>query len=130
VVETYRRLYGSQAWRRLSRAVLEAAGYRCQMTEGCPNIATCADHIVPALELAEHGRLDLFFAPENVRASCRSCNSSHGARLGNSRRRERRAMSAYEQAIERGLAWAERENAYWREVEARAQRPAPMPRIY
>jgi hypothetical protein len=103
------------------------------MTPGCPRPATTADHIVPALELAAAGRLeDLFFSISNVRAACGPCNASAGARLGNQRRGQRR-VTAMEAAERAAIAWAERENAYWRRVEAERQAVAaarPEPRIY
>jgi 5-methylcytosine-specific restriction endonuclease McrA len=127
VAADYKALYGTQRWRRLSRLLIARAGGRCEVP-GCPNVATSADHVVPALVLAEQGRLDVFFDPANLRAACRSCNGRDGARLGNPRRhqRRRRWLSAQEAAEQ----WAREENAYWREVERLAGRRPPSPAIY
>lgn len=69
-------------WRRLREQILARDGYRC-MIRGpkCKGLATTVDHIV-ALLLAPH----LAHEPSNLRAACRSCNSSLGAKLGNPRR--------------------------------------------
>lgn len=49
-----------------------------------------------------------------------SCNR------GEANRRRRRARDATAIAV----AWAQRENAYWAEVERQAERPPPRPAIY
>lgn len=48
----------------------------------CPERATTADHVIA---VADGGSNDL----ANLRPSCRPCNLSRGARLGNQRRRQR-----------------------------------------
>jgi 5-methylcytosine-specific restriction endonuclease McrA len=111
-------------WRRLSRLVIARAGGVCQVTPGCLRPATCADHIIPALVLAERGELHVFFALDNLRASCQRCNSAAGARLRNQRQRRRRLVTGEEAAI----VWAQREDAYWEQVAA--ERARPTPRIY
>jgi hypothetical protein len=69
MVAGYKALYGTVRWRRLSRLVIARAGGVCQVTPGCLRPATCADHIIPALVLAERGELHVFFALDNLRAS-------------------------------------------------------------
>jgi hypothetical protein len=88
------------------------------------------DHIVSAVEAFEMGRPELFWSVENLRASCVSCNSAGGGWIGGARRRDRRRRERSAEAVAR--RWAEQENAYWRDVELPAGRPAlkPMPRIY
>lgn len=56
-------------WHKVRKQVLERDGHRCQLgLPGCTSSARHVDHIVP---LAEGGaRLD----PDNLRASCQSCN--------------------------------------------------------
>jgi len=123
----YGRLYGRKEWKTVRAFVLARAGYRCEATIGCPNVATHADHIVPAAELAATGRLAEFFDPANLQAACRACNCASGASYGNRQRRHHRRVTAEEAAI----AWAARENAYWAEVERRAAAaPSRTPRIY
>ena len=75
--------YHRAVYRNARHAVLEAAGWRCQMTPGCTNPATTVDHVIP---LALGGTN----APENLRASCRGCNSRGGAALTNEIKRARR----------------------------------------
>jgi 5-methylcytosine-specific restriction endonuclease McrA len=124
MVAGYKALYGTVRWRRLSRLVIARAGGVCQVTPGCLRPATCADHIIPALVLAERGELHVFFALDNLRASCQRCNSAAGARLRNQRQRRRRLVTGEEAAI----VWAQREDAYWEQVAA--ERARPTPRIY
>jgi hypothetical protein len=69
VAADYKALYGTQRWRRLSRLVIARAGGLCEVP-GCPNLATTADHVIPALVLAERGELAAFFDPANLRAAC------------------------------------------------------------
>jgi 5-methylcytosine-specific restriction endonuclease McrA len=81
----YAVLYRSRAWRKTAAWVIARAGGRCEVCG--VRRATSADHIVPAAELWESGRIDAFFDTMNLRASCRSCNSRGGAYVANSRRR-------------------------------------------
>ena len=73
--------YGTPAWKRLRRIILERDGGRCQMTgPRCVGYATEADHIEA---IADGGD---FWNPANLRAACRPCNSAGGAELTNRRR--------------------------------------------
>lgn len=74
-------------WRRVRAGILARDGYTCQIRgPRCKVRATEVDHIV---ELAAGGRrLD----PANLRAACKSCNSSLGASFGN-RLREPRSVA-------------------------------------
>jgi 5-methylcytosine-specific restriction endonuclease McrA len=79
--------YKSQDYRRNRLAVLEAAGWRCQI---CGAQAATADHVLP---LALGGSHDV----SNLRPLCRRCNSRLGADLANeikARRRYRSAVTA------------------------------------
>ena len=115
----YRHLYRTQRWRRLAAYVVANAGYRCQMTPGCTEPAVSADHIIPVARLAELGRLDLFYAPSNLRAACRRCNSRAGAQATNARYRgRRRRMVNAEQTT---LLWAAEQNRYWALLELERQ---------
>ena len=122
----YKALYGTKRWKSVRRLVLARAGGVCEMTAGCPNVATTVDHIVPALELAMTGRLAEFYDPLLLRAACRPCNASGGASFGNRHRRRRRQQDRQDVLA----GWAARENAYWAEVERRAGRPSPRPAIW
>jgi hypothetical protein len=124
----YRSLYGTQRWRLLSREVIAAARGRCAIP-GCLAPADSCDHYpVSAMEAFEANLPELFWDPENLRALCRSHNSSLGAALGNRARRRRRRVSFQEEAERRAIQWAERENAYWAGVER--ERQAARPRIF
>jgi 5-methylcytosine-specific restriction endonuclease McrA len=126
----YRALYGTALWTRTCRLIL----LRDPLCS-CGRPSTHADHVIPAIELARRGRLDLFFSLDNLKGACASCNSHRSAIATNARRRgrprpprRRRFTSAEEMAI----AWAEREDACWRLVEERSP-PRPQrrtPRIY
>jgi hypothetical protein len=131
----YRHLYGTGRWRVTSAFVIAKAGGVCEIRgPRCTGTATTADHVIAAFELAERGRLDLFFDTRYLRAACRSCNSRRGAIEENSRRRgrprpRRRVVTAEQVAVE----WAERERAYWARVEQErreAERPRRTPRIF
>jgi 5-methylcytosine-specific restriction endonuclease McrA len=74
--------YHRAAYQRLRLVVLAAAGYKCQWP-GCHRIATTCDHIVP---LSKGGSN----APENLRASCPTCNSRGGVQITNELRAARR----------------------------------------
>ena len=134
-VPGYRRWYGSGRWRATSAFVIRRAGAVCEIGgPRCTGIATTADHVVAAVELAQRGRLDLFFDLGHLRAACRSCNSRRGAEMVNAGRRGRprapRRVVTAEQAAE---AWAAREWAYWARVERERQareRRRPVPRIF
>jgi 5-methylcytosine-specific restriction endonuclease McrA len=69
------------AWRRLRLLVLERDRGVCQVAgPDCTKVATCVDHIVARADGGD------CWAPSNLRASCRRCNSADGARITNSRR--------------------------------------------
>lgn len=57
-------------WRRLSRRVVEAAGYRCAY---CTGPGSTGDHVVPHTRGGES-------RPENVVCACGRCNTSKGNR--------------------------------------------------
>jgi len=129
----YRSLYGTRLWQKTRLFVL----LRDPLC-ACGQPSTTADHVIPALELARRGRLDLFFALDNLRGACGSCNSRRSAIETNARRRgrprpprRRRFVSAEEMAE----VWAAKERAYWASIEERERstpRPPPRrtPRIY
>ena len=126
----YRALYGTSAWRKTSRLVVLAAGGRCQITPGCRRPATTADHIVSAWVLAQTGRLEDFFALDNLRAACRSCNSRRGAMETNARYRGvPRARRVTLDPRAAATAWAERYEADMARL-ARERERRPMPRIH
>ena len=74
--------YHQAAYQRMRRAVLEAAGWRCQWP-GCHRPASTVDHVTP---LAYGGSND----PANLRASCATCNSRGGVAITNALRDARR----------------------------------------
>jgi 5-methylcytosine-specific restriction endonuclease McrA len=75
--------YKQRIYQTNRKLILDAAGYRCQMQPGCPNVATTADHVIP---LSAGGTHDLW----NLRASCSRCNSQGGARITNQIKQARR----------------------------------------
>lgn len=86
----------SGEWPKVRRLVLERDGGTC-IVRGprCTGVATEVDHIVP---LALGGdRLD----PDNLRASCKSCNSSRGTAMRN------RKVAAEARAFREGATVAE-----------------------
>jgi hypothetical protein len=125
----YRRLYSTTLWTRVSKIVV-ARDPLC----ACGRPSTTADHIVSARELAKRGELHRFFDLDNLRGSCRSCNSRRGALEENARRRGRPRKARarrWRSAEEMAEAWAVQERAYWARLEAErleAQRPSPPPR--
>jgi 5-methylcytosine-specific restriction endonuclease McrA len=75
--------YASRAYRGARPAVLEAAGWHCQIRlPGCTWLATTVDHIVPLDRGGTH-------APQNLRAACLHCNSAGGGRITQAKRRGR-----------------------------------------
>jgi len=78
---------GSSAWRRLRARVLREEPYCRLRLDGCTEISTVADHIVPKAV-----RPDLVMVRENVQGACKSCNARRGrksparARADNPRR--------------------------------------------
>lgn len=67
--------YNDPAWKRVRLLVLQRDGYRCRIGgKKCETVANEADHIIP---LADGGRrLDM----NNLRASCKPCNSGRSSR--------------------------------------------------
>lgn len=75
------------AWRKLRRIVLDRDQGRCQVPIGlgqlCGAPANTVGHVTPRSEGSP------LLAPlDQLRAECGPCNYSHGARLGNSQRRD------------------------------------------
>jgi 5-methylcytosine-specific restriction enzyme A len=69
------KLYNA-TWRKVRRVILDRDQYRCAIRmEGCTGTATQVDHIHP---LAFGGAP---YDPENLRASCASCNSGRSNKL-------------------------------------------------
>ena len=68
--------YDDAAWRRIRLLVLQRDGYRCRIGgKKCETVANQVDHIIP---IADGGRrLDM----NNLRASCKPCNSGRAARM-------------------------------------------------
>jgi 5-methylcytosine-specific restriction endonuclease McrA len=132
-----RALYRTSLWTRTRRLIL-ARDPICAVDPRCGRPSTHADHIISAIELARRGRLDLFFSLDNLRGACGSCNSRQAAIETNARRRGRRRpprRRRFTSAEALAVAWAEREDAYWRSVEERERcTPQPQarrtPRIY
>jgi hypothetical protein len=62
-------------WQRIRLRVLERDAYECQVTVGCGRPATAVDHIIPRSRGGTH-HLD------NLRATCKPCNSRRGAGTG------------------------------------------------
>jgi len=76
--------YGSAAWQRLRRAVLERDGYACRIQgPRCRGPATTVHHIVPSSQAPE-----LFREPSNLAAACGRCNYGDGARIAAQNTRE------------------------------------------
>jgi 5-methylcytosine-specific restriction endonuclease McrA len=74
---TYATPYRNPKWRHVRKAILARDGNVCQVRgTRCTFIATQVDHIVSWRELDE----SQWFAPELLRAACKSCNSQRGAK--------------------------------------------------
>jgi 5-methylcytosine-specific restriction endonuclease McrA len=74
--------YNSAEYKVNRRAVLDRAGWRCEWP-GCTNPANTADHITP-LDQGGTNALD------NLRASCKACNSRGGQLLSRDARAKHR----------------------------------------
>ena len=73
----YSRPYDDPRWRRVRPVILRRDGNVCQIGgPRCTVVATQVDHVRSWREIDEA----LWFAPELLRAACRPCNSSAGAR--------------------------------------------------
>jgi 5-methylcytosine-specific restriction endonuclease McrA len=69
-------VYRDKRWRQLSKQVRDAQPF-CQLRlPGCSVVTEVADHVRP-----HRGDPLLAFAPSNVVAACRHCNSVKGQRL-------------------------------------------------
>jgi 5-methylcytosine-specific restriction protein A len=80
-------IYATPEWRTVRRYILDRDAQLCQIAGPlCTTVATEVDHVV---ELAAGGAA---FDPANLRAACKSCNSSRGASFGN-RKREPRTVA-------------------------------------
>jgi 5-methylcytosine-specific restriction endonuclease McrA len=65
-------------WRRLRRMILDRDLGLCQiMGPHCTRFAVCVDHIVARADGGD------CWAPSNLRAACRACNSRGGAERTN-----------------------------------------------
>lgn len=117
----WRRLYGTPRWKRLRRAILAAAGYRCWVA-GCERRATEVDHIITPAELHADALLIHFFDTEVLRPSCGFHNRTAAGQVERNRQiAAERRMVAQEAAHEAALAaWAE----------PPAERRPPRPAIY
>jgi 5-methylcytosine-specific restriction endonuclease McrA len=67
---------GLSAWRRVRKAVLDAAGWRCQarILGVCTGAATMADHITPLSELGIARNDPRALDPRNLQAICPACH--------------------------------------------------------
>jgi 5-methylcytosine-specific restriction protein A len=75
-------VYRTRQWRTIRAAVLERDQQRCQINgPRCTTTATEADHIVALMDGGAP------YDPGNLRAACKTCNSSLGASAGNQQRR-------------------------------------------
>jgi 5-methylcytosine-specific restriction protein A len=75
-----------RTYRNQRRAVLEAAGYRCQMRgPRCTGVATTVDHVVALINGGTHDAA-------NLRAACWTCNCRGGALIVNTQRRAINAL--------------------------------------
>jgi len=66
----------SASWRKLRRVILARDSHTCQW---CGAAATQVDHLIERDRGGSHD-------PENLVASCASCNASRGAKYGNAKR--------------------------------------------
>ena len=72
------RRYSTSAWQKTRKAILQRDGYICQIRgPRCTGRADSVHHILPSSQ-----RPDLFFASDNLQASCRTCNSGGGRQIG------------------------------------------------
>ena len=69
--------YRFSQWRKLRPGILRRDGNVCHIRgPRCTVVATQVDHIISWRELDQ----SQWFAPELLRAACRSCNSQRGAK--------------------------------------------------
>ncbi len=71
-------IYRKKAWTIARRATLERDRHVCQVTPGCKRPAVTADHIIPWRDGGAWYDLD------NLRATCKPCNSSRALKWGRS----------------------------------------------
>ena len=80
----YTRFYASGEWKRLSRAKMDSAGYKC---ENCHKTATEVHHIDP-IQTSSGWELRLEWS--NLEAVCVSCHNKRHGRWGKSTKAKRR----------------------------------------
>jgi 5-methylcytosine-specific restriction endonuclease McrA len=68
------RAIGSGKWKKLRITVLDRDGWQCAV---CNKPAHTVDHIIPRVKGGD------MWSPDNLRAMCKSCNSSKGGRFFN-----------------------------------------------
>ena len=89
------RRYGTAAWKRTRRVVLQRDGHTCQVgAPGCTIRATTVHHILPSSQHPE-----LFFQLDNLQAACRACNS-HGQLVRSDNRANRQTIAHLEAIVE------------------------------
>ena len=87
------RRYGSAAWKRTRRIVLQRDGHTCLVgAPGCTIRAT-VHHILPSSQHPE-----LFFRLDNLQAACRPCNS-HGQAVRSDNRTNRQTIAHLEMLV-------------------------------
>jgi 5-methylcytosine-specific restriction endonuclease McrA len=75
--------YSTARWQKLRRYILERDGGLCQIRgPRCTGYATTVDHRYPSSTHPE-----LFWAEENLRASCKKCNYGSGSRIASESKR-------------------------------------------
>ena len=88
--------YHTPAWQALRTYVLDRDGWQCQIrAKDCTHVATCVDHIDPAVEGGA------FYDPANVRASCTGCNARRGLRLAMRRAKRYRYKTTLAEYVSR-----------------------------
>lgn len=70
---TLSQLRKSYAWRKLSSAVKDQEPVCRLQLDGCTQLTTCVDHIIPASQ-----RPDLFLVRSNCQGACANCNLMRG----------------------------------------------------
>ena len=63
---------GSGKWKKLRITILDRDGWQCAI---CGGPADTVDHIIPRVKGGD------MWSPDNLRAMCKSCNSSKGGRF-------------------------------------------------
>jgi 5-methylcytosine-specific restriction endonuclease McrA len=92
--------YGTQAWRRTRRAILDRDSYRCQLQlPGCTQVATTVHHRLPSSQYPH-----LFYDWDNLCGACRRCNFAGGREVQLGNRTARQMLNHLEQVVERQKA--------------------------